>query len=120
MSQSLFSPSWYRAAGLKPRLRSHLEQLHAMIDGANGAVGRRLGFLVQELGRELNTVASPVQGLRETFDHMPKGDRDDWGNICARLEALDDVFLRHTGGRMHVEEVRRPGRRRPFHRRGLG
>jgi len=25
MSQSLFSPSWYRTAGLKPRLRSHLE-----------------------------------------------------------------------------------------------
>jgi len=25
MSQSLFSPSWYRAAGLKPRLRSHLD-----------------------------------------------------------------------------------------------
>jgi len=25
MSQSLFSPSWYRVAGLKPRLRSHLE-----------------------------------------------------------------------------------------------
>ena len=25
MSQSLFSPSWYRAASLKPRLRSHLD-----------------------------------------------------------------------------------------------
>ncbi len=43
------------------RLRSHLEQLNALLDGASGAVGRRLGFLVQELGRELNTVASKSQ-----------------------------------------------------------
>ena len=25
MDKSIFSPSWYRVAGLKPRLRSHLE-----------------------------------------------------------------------------------------------
>ena len=25
MSESLFSPSWYRVSGLKPRLRSHVE-----------------------------------------------------------------------------------------------
>jgi len=43
------------------RLRSHLEQLNALLDGASGAVGRRLGFLVQEIGRELNTVASKSQ-----------------------------------------------------------
>lgn len=43
------------------RLRSHLEQLDALLDGATGAVGRKLGFLVQEIGRELNTVASKSQ-----------------------------------------------------------
>jgi uncharacterized protein (TIGR00255 family) len=39
------------------RLASHLDQARALIDGA-GAVGRRLDFLVQELGRELNTIGA--------------------------------------------------------------
>lgn len=39
------------------RLASHLEQARALIGGP-GAVGRRLDFLVQELGRELNTIGS--------------------------------------------------------------
>ncbi len=39
------------------RLRSHLEQWREALD-AGGAVGRRLDFLAQELGREANTLAS--------------------------------------------------------------
>ncbi len=39
------------------RLRSHLDQLAAMLD-KGGAVGRPLDFLIQELGREVNTVGS--------------------------------------------------------------
>jgi uncharacterized protein (TIGR00255 family) len=39
------------------RLASHLDQATALIGGA-GAVGRRLDFLVQEIGRELNTIGS--------------------------------------------------------------
>ncbi len=39
------------------RLASHLDQARALIDGA-GAVGRRLDFLVQEIGRELNTIGA--------------------------------------------------------------
>jgi uncharacterized protein (TIGR00255 family) len=39
------------------RLASHLDQATALISGA-GAVGRRLDFLVQEIGRELNTIGS--------------------------------------------------------------
>jgi uncharacterized protein (TIGR00255 family) len=39
------------------RLASHLDQARALVDGA-GAVGRRLDFLVQEIGRELNTIGS--------------------------------------------------------------
>jgi len=42
------------------RLRSHLEQAHAML-AQDGPLGRRVGFLVQELGRELNTVAAKSQ-----------------------------------------------------------
>jgi len=39
------------------RLRSHLEQFRSSID-ANGEVGKRLDFLLQELNREANTVLS--------------------------------------------------------------
>lgn len=39
------------------RLASHLEQARALVAGA-GASGRRLDFLVQEIGRELNTIGS--------------------------------------------------------------
>jgi uncharacterized protein (TIGR00255 family) len=39
------------------RLDSHLEQARSLIQGAS-ASGRRLDFLVQEIGRELNTIGS--------------------------------------------------------------
>src|SRR5262249_41470528 len=39
------------------RLASHLDQARALLD-ATGAVGRRLDFLVQEIGRELNTIGA--------------------------------------------------------------
>jgi len=39
------------------RLASHLDQARALIDSP-GAVGRRLDFLVQEIGRELNTIGA--------------------------------------------------------------
>lgn len=39
------------------RLASHLDQARALIAGA-GSSGRRLDFLVQEIGRELNTIGS--------------------------------------------------------------
>jgi uncharacterized protein (TIGR00255 family) len=39
------------------RLASHLDQARLLVGGA-GAVGRRLDFLVQEIGRELNTIGS--------------------------------------------------------------
>lgn len=39
------------------RLRSHVEQFQAALHGG-GAVGRRLDFLLQEIGREVNTIGS--------------------------------------------------------------
>jgi uncharacterized protein (TIGR00255 family) len=47
------------------RLRSHLEQTRALCAQA-GAVGRRLDFLVQELGREINTIGSKAQSAEIT------------------------------------------------------
>ena len=43
------------------RVRAHLEQVGKLMDDAKKAIGRRLDFLVQELGREFNTVASKSQ-----------------------------------------------------------
>ncbi len=42
------------------RLRSHISQFRSVVDsaGPDHAVGRRLDFLLQELGREANTVGS--------------------------------------------------------------
>jgi uncharacterized protein (TIGR00255 family) len=40
------------------RLASHLEQARALVTSTPGAVGRRIDFLVQEIGRELNTIGS--------------------------------------------------------------
>jgi uncharacterized protein (TIGR00255 family) len=39
------------------RMRSHTAQFRAILD-ASGAVGRRLDFLLQEMGREANTIGS--------------------------------------------------------------
>src|SRR6185369_17102640 len=39
------------------RLASHLDQARALVNGS-AAAGRRLDFLVQEIGRELNTIGS--------------------------------------------------------------
>jgi len=42
------------------RLESHLEQFQTAGEGA-GAVGRKLEFLLQEMGREVNTIGSKAQ-----------------------------------------------------------
>jgi uncharacterized protein YicC (UPF0701 family) len=45
------------------RLRSHIEHTRAMCRDGAGGMGRRLDFLVQEMGRELNTIASKSHTL---------------------------------------------------------
>src|SRR5437762_532278 len=44
------------------RLRAHLEQFASVLD-KGGAVGRPLDFLIQELNREVNTIASKADDL---------------------------------------------------------
>ena len=45
------------------RLRSHLEQMDAMLT-AGGSVGRKLDFLLQEMNREANTIGSKCSDVR--------------------------------------------------------
>jgi uncharacterized protein (TIGR00255 family) len=47
------------------RFRGHLAQFQATLD-ADGAVGRTLEFIVQELGREANTIGSKANDLEIT------------------------------------------------------
>ena len=45
------------------RLRSHLQQMNAMLD-AGGATGRKLDFLLQEMNREANTIGSKCTDVK--------------------------------------------------------
>lgn len=47
------------------RLRSHIDQFRAALD-ADEPVGRRLNFLTQEIGREVNTIASKANDAEVT------------------------------------------------------
>ena len=47
------------------RLASHLDQARGLL-AASGAVGRRLEFLVQEIGRELNTIGAKATAVEIT------------------------------------------------------
>ena len=38
--------------------------------------------------RELNSIASPLQDMREIFDHMSRGTVAAWENVASRLEGL--------------------------------
>lgn len=44
------------------RLRSHMQQAASMLR-SDGAVGRKLDFLVQEMNREINTIGSKAQDI---------------------------------------------------------
>ena len=48
------------------RLRSHVDQFHAILSGKNQRIGRELDFLTQEMNREVNTIASKSQELEIT------------------------------------------------------
>jgi len=51
------------------RLGSHMEQFRAMLaDTGREAVGRKLDFLIQEMGREVNTIASKAMDARISLD----------------------------------------------------
>ena len=45
------------------RLESHLVQLKEILEGG-GQVGRKLDFLVQEMNRESNTIASKANDMQ--------------------------------------------------------
>jgi uncharacterized protein (TIGR00255 family) len=48
------------------RLRSHLAQFRQTVADEDGAVGRKLDFILQEMGRETNTIGSKANDLEIT------------------------------------------------------
>ncbi len=56
--------------------------------------------------RNLNSIASPVQSLRETFDHMKKDTVAQWEAVATRLESLGTVL---SGYQESLEQGRRLG-----------
>lgn len=49
------------------RLRSHLEQFYRLLGSTQGSVGRTLDFLVQEMQREINTMAAKSADSEVSF-----------------------------------------------------
>ena len=45
------------------RLRSHFQQFQTMLSEADEPIGRKLDFLVQEMNREINTIASKANSM---------------------------------------------------------
>jgi uncharacterized protein (DUF885 family) len=58
--------------------------------------GELMMFEAGEHLLDLRSVASPVQDLRETFDHMDKGTADGWQNVVTRLQALPGAVTRYV------------------------
>lgn len=48
------------------RLRSHLDQFRQVVTKEDGAVGRKLEFILQEMGREANTIGSKANDIEIT------------------------------------------------------
>ena len=83
---ALFKRTLSAIEALPPSDR-HREQLGRRVlkDHLSGRVERiEHGHPLQDL----NNIASPVQGFRETFDLMPKASADDWELIASRLSSL--------------------------------
>lgn len=63
-------------------------------------------FETDEYRRDLNSLASPIQDLREVFDLMDLDRAEGWGNAAARLHALPTAMVQY---RQRIESGRRDG-----------
>jgi len=50
------------------RLESHFRQFHEMFEGKERTIGRKMDFLIQEMGREINTIGS--KSLDAKISHL--------------------------------------------------
>ena len=70
------------------RFRAHVQAFRDALDGGEGApVGKRLGFLVQEMHREANTVASKANDLE--IGHASVSVREEIERLREQLENVE-------------------------------
>ena len=92
-----YSPEGLTA--LSDRARSTLHELDSAVPADDvdrvtvAAMRERLGTSLDlaEAGenlRNLNKIESPVQGLRDLFDNLPTGTREDWEDFASALRAV--------------------------------
>ncbi len=63
------------------------------IEVARSMLEEELDFIANDDHlRALNSIASPLQGFRETFDHMSRDTAEAWENIVVRLTTLGQAF----------------------------
>jgi uncharacterized protein (DUF885 family) len=67
----------------------------AMLERLGAELARHEAGLVQA---ELNSVESPLQDFRMTFDLMPTGSAEDWATIGRRMAALPAALDGYTAG----------------------
>jgi uncharacterized protein (DUF885 family) len=56
--------------------------------------------------RSLRNIASPLQGVRQVFDLMPKETEEEWSNVAARLKLVPEAL---AGYRVSLSEGLRQG-----------
>jgi uncharacterized protein (DUF885 family) len=82
-----------RVEGL-PRGGTHFDRLAVSV--ATSALEEDLTeFAHDDHLRDLNSIASPLQGFREVFDHMAKDTSEAWGNIVSRLHTLPEAMANY-------------------------
>ena len=73
---------------------THFDRLAASV--ATSALEEDLApFAHDDHLRDLNSIASPIQGFREVFDHMAKDSTDAWKNIITRLATLPTAMANY-------------------------
>ena len=83
-----------KRVGELPGGGTHFDRLAISVAGS--AVDEELAlFAHDDHQRDLNSIASPIQGFREVFDHMAKDTRESWENIVARLDSLPEAMANY-------------------------
>jgi uncharacterized protein (DUF885 family) len=74
-----------------PRGGTHFDRLAVSV--AASAIEEELAeFTHDDHLRDINSIASPIQGFREVFDHMAQDTAEGWENIAARLGSLPEAL----------------------------
>jgi putative peptide zinc metalloprotease protein len=100
MAESLFSPSWYRVAGLKPRLRGHAQIHRHQYRG-------RIWYILQDLSSERFHRFSPSAYLIIGLMDGNRTVQEIWDAALARLgdEAVSQDEVIQLLGQLHSADV---------------